>query len=91
MIINRKNRKPVSDGGTTLPTSMTLHELGNAMSQLDLSNVAPEKRKYAIRAHLLKIVAPKMDDRELGQEISVSHFDHLVEASQRQRNLIFGK
>lgn len=89
MIRNRNNKNSVENGGSTLPSRMTLDQLGAAMSQLDLSAVPPEKRRYAIRAHLLKVAAPSLQDTSLGQEISVSHFNHLVEASRLQRNLLF--
>lgn len=91
MIRNRNNKNSVDEGGSTLPSSMTLGEFASAMKQLDLSDVPPEKRRYAIRAHVLKVSAHTLQDRVLGQEIAVSHFNHLVEASRLQRNLLFEK
>ena len=79
MIINRKNRKAVVDGGTTLPSDISLGDFAQAMREMDLSTVPPERRGYAIRAHVLKIASRHLDDRQLRQEIAVSHFDHLVQ------------
>ena len=52
-----------------LSSSLTLPELGQAMKQLDLSTVPPEKRADAIRDHLMRIVADSIHDKEVAFEI----------------------
>lgn len=51
------------------PTSMTEAEFGNAMSQLNLSEVPPHMRSSAVMDHLMKIMADNVHDGRLAQKI----------------------
>lgn len=55
-----------------LPSNMTPAELGQAMSQLNLSGVPEHKRAEAIRDHFMRIMADSIYDREVAQEIHIS-------------------
>ena len=56
----------------TLPSNLTTEQLGQAMSQLDLSGVPPEKRPAAIRDHLMRIMADSIHDKQTAFEIHAS-------------------
>ena len=58
-------RKP----GDRLTSNITPHELGKAMSALDLSTVPPNKRMSAVLAHLNLIMATAIDDRDVANDI----------------------
>jgi hypothetical protein len=64
MIINRQK--------DALPCSISTHQLGQAMSQLDLSSVPPEKRKAALMDHFMRIAAASIHDRDKAAEIAAS-------------------
>ena len=55
------------------PASISLVNLGKAMSQLDLTSIPPHKRPSAIFDHLMLIMQDTLHDRTLAQEIRVSH------------------
>jgi hypothetical protein len=55
-----------------LPSNVTPAELGQAMSQLNLSGVPAHKRAEAIKDHFMRIVADSIYDKEVAQEIHIS-------------------
>lgn len=77
MIINKKNKTAVDDGGSTLPSTITLRDFGNAVSQLDLSSVPPERKKAALKAHIVKIASQHLLDRELATQMQVEYLANL--------------
>ena len=81
MITNRHNKSDISDGGHTLASTMSLQEFGQAMAQMSKDGVPASRMRYAVRAHMLKIMAQTMVDKPLGEQIAVSYFDHLVESA----------
>ena len=78
MIINRQNRAAVADGGSTLPSNMTLKQFGQAVAQLDLANIPAERRKDALKAHVLRLAATSLQDKALADEIGSSYLQHLA-------------
>lgn len=54
------------------PSSMTQKQLGEAMSQLDLSSVPEEKRTAAVMDHFFKVMADNVHDRDLANQIKSS-------------------
>ena len=46
-----------------IPSILTIHDLGKAMAQLDLSGVPPDKRYLAIREHLGRIMHETTPDK----------------------------
>ena len=55
-----------------LPADLTLHELGKAMSQVDLSNVSPHKREKAIFDHFTRIMGDTLVDKDKAREVKAS-------------------
>ena len=55
-----------------LDSNMTTAELGQAMSQVNLSAVPPHKRKAAIMDHFMRVMADAIHDKDKAQEIHVS-------------------
>jgi hypothetical protein len=55
-----------------LKSSLTLHEFGAAMRQLDLKSVPKEKQTQAIMDHLMAIMSETVEDREAAYEIQAS-------------------
>jgi len=80
-VTNRNNKKSVEEGGTTLPSTMTVQEFAKAMSEFDASAVPPEKLRFAVRAHALRVMASSLTDKALGQDILASRFEALVQAA----------
>lgn len=76
-MIRNRNNKSLSEN--QIPSNLSLHQFGQAMAQLDTSNIPPEKRPYAIRAHVLKILAMTTSDRQLGQDIASSYMAALTQ------------
>lgn len=76
-ILNRGNKRAVADGGSTLPSNMSLKSFGDAMSQLDLSSIPPHRRKAALKAHVLRLAAVHLEDRTLANDIMTSYLQHL--------------
>lgn len=60
-----------------LKTSLSLTDFGKAMAQLDLSSVAPEKRRQAIMDHLAKIMIGTIHDRDKAAELAAARLLHL--------------
>lgn len=61
---------------TALPSTLTPHEFGKAMAQLDLSGVPPEKRASAIMDHLARIMGQSLQnpaDAALMREARLLH------------------
>jgi hypothetical protein len=81
MIINRKNKKSVEEGGNTLPSNLELRDFAQSIQALDLPSMHPTRRKAAIRVHLLKMAAIHLKDRDLGREIASSYLEHLRKAA----------
>ena len=59
-----------------LRTSLTLNQFGQAMAQLDLEGVPPEKRVSAIMNHLARIMSATVHDRDAALEIEASRQLH---------------
>lgn len=57
----------------SLTSSITPHELGRAMSSLDLASIPPEKRHGAVMDRLASIMADTIHDRAKATEIMASH------------------
>lgn len=55
-----------------LESNITVSELGNAMSQLDLKSVPKDRAAEAIKDHLMKVMADTIKDKEKAQEIHIS-------------------
>lgn len=55
-----------------LESNMSVHEFGNAMKQLNLSDVPTERRSDAIKDHLMRIMADTIVDKNKAQEIHIS-------------------
>jgi hypothetical protein len=55
-----------------LDSNLTTHELGQAMSQLDLSSVPPHKRHKAVMDHLMRIMADAIYDKDKALEVHIS-------------------
>lgn len=55
-----------------LPSEITLAQFGQAMRQLDLSTVAPNKRKTAVFDHLMTVMADNVADPQARFEILMS-------------------
>jgi hypothetical protein len=72
-VINREKER--------LPSSITPHELGQAMSALDLSGVPPSKRRAAIKDHLMRVMANTIHDRQTALEIHAARLLHLAKMS----------
>lgn len=58
------------------PANLTLDELGQAMSTLDLSSVPPEKRASAVLDHLARIMGETIKDPVVASEIRQSRQLH---------------
>ena len=55
-------------------SSMTMSELGNAMSQLNLSEVPLHRHQSAVMDHFMRIMADNIHDRRLAQKITDAQF-----------------
>lgn len=55
-----------------LPSNMTTHEFGEAMSKLDLASIPMHKRKSALMDRLMQIMANAIIDKEKAHEIHIS-------------------
>jgi len=56
----------------SIESTITKEQLGQAMSQLDLSSVSPENRQSAVMDHLMAVMAETVTDRDKSQEIKAS-------------------
>lgn len=77
-VLNRGNKKSLADGGTTLETTIGLRDFAQAMAQQDLSSIPPEKRRYAIRAHMLAVMSNHLVDRQLGSDIAREYLSAIL-------------
>jgi|DEB0MinimDraft_10_1074344.scaffolds.fasta_scaffold101916_2 hypothetical protein len=57
-----------------LPSTLSLHQLGHAMKQLDLSNIPDANKPKAIREHLTKIMADTVTDTDAKQKLRYADF-----------------
>ena len=57
-----------------LDSKMTLDQLGEAMSELDLANIPERNKDKAIREHLTKIMAETILDPNKRAELEVAAF-----------------
>ena len=57
-----------------IDSSLTLHQLGHAMKQLDLSNIPDANKPKAIREHLTKIMADTVTDADAKQKLRYADF-----------------
>jgi len=57
-----------------LPSTLSLHQLGHAMKQLDLSNIPDANKPKAIREHLTKIMADTVTDADAKQKLRYADF-----------------
>ena len=55
-----------------LPADLTLHELGKAMSQVDLSSVPEHQRERAIFDHFTRIMGDTLVDKNKAAEVKLS-------------------
>lgn len=55
-----------------VPSSLTLDQFGQAMAQLDLAAVPPEKRAGAIMDHLARVMSDTISDPVTAYEIKVA-------------------
>jgi len=55
-----------------IPTNITLRKLGEAMSQVDLSSVPPERVQHAVFDHFMRIMGDSVQDGVVSNEIKVS-------------------
>lgn len=55
-----------------LESNITLDQFGNAMKQLNLSDVPAERVGEAIKDHLMRVMADTIKDKEKAQEIHIS-------------------
>ena len=55
-----------------LESNITLDQFGNAMKQLNLSDVPTERAEEAIKDHLMRVMADTIKDKEKAQEIHIS-------------------
>lgn len=62
-----------------LPASITPEQLGQAMAQLDLSAIPPEKRQAAVIDHLLRVMGDTIQDRQYATVIHAARIvrDHV--------------
>lgn len=54
------------------PANITTHELGQAMAQLDLASIPPEKRTKAVMEHLGKIMASTIQSPHVRAELTAA-------------------
>lgn len=54
--------KTLNRQASALPSTITPHDLGRAMAQLDLSAVPPHKRHLALIEHLARIMSDTVTD-----------------------------
>lgn len=59
-----------------LDSNLTTLELGQAMSQLDLSSVPPHKRPKAVMDHFMRIMADAIHDKDKALEVHISRILH---------------
>jgi len=57
-----------------LPSTLSLHQLGHAMKQLDLSSIPDANKPKAIREHLTKIMADTVTDADAKQKLRYADF-----------------
>ena len=57
-----------------IDSSLTLHQLGHAMKQLDLSDIPDANKPKAIREHLTKIMADTVTDTDAKQKLRYADF-----------------
>ena len=62
-----KNRKK-----DAIPSELNLKDFAHAMKQMDMSNVAPEKKKQAVFDHFMSVMAGSVRDPEMKFEILMS-------------------
>lgn len=55
-----------------IDATITKEQLGQAMSQLNLKSIPPEKRQAAVMDHLMAVMAESITDRDKSQEIKAS-------------------
>jgi hypothetical protein len=55
-----------------LESNITLDQFGNAMKQLNLSEIPRERAAEAIKDHLMRVMADTIKDKEKAQEIHIS-------------------
>lgn len=61
---------------SALPSSLTPEQLGQAMSQLDLSAIPPHKRHQAVMDHFMRVMADSIHDQQSAHEIHISRLLH---------------
>jgi hypothetical protein len=61
------------------PANLTLHQFGDAMSQLNLDNVPPHARARAILDHLARIMSTTITDPTVRAEVSASRVLHTLD------------
>jgi hypothetical protein len=83
-VLNRRNKKTIDEGGSTLATTISLRDFAQAMAQFDLSAVPPEKRRYAIRAHMLAVMSRHLVDKQLGGEIADAYLQAILQKAALQ-------
>jgi len=57
-----------------IDSNLTLHQLGKAMKQLDLSSIPDANKPKAIREHLTKIMADTVTDADAKQKLRYADF-----------------
>lgn len=57
-----------------IDSNLTLHQLGHAMKQLDLSDIPDANKPKAIREHLTKIMADTVTDTDAKQKLRYADF-----------------
>ena len=57
-----------------LKSSLTPHQFGQAMAQLDLQAIPEHKRKAALADHLAKVVAANIHDRQAAANLTAARF-----------------
>ena len=70
-----------------LPARISLHELGQAMAELDLRSVPPHKRKRALMDHFMRIQEDTITDKNMATQIAISR---RLKHAQEQNTTITG-
>lgn len=55
-----------------IDATITKEQLGQAMAQIDIKSIPPEKRQSAVMDHLMAVMADSITDRSKSQEIKAS-------------------
>lgn len=77
-IRNRASTKSTEDGGNRIPSDISLRGFAEAVASFDLDAVPHHRRKEALRAHVLKIVSMRAQDKNLADAIQQSYLAHLA-------------